>query len=277
MADLLDAAASILDAVEALPRDAAGVLSFGDRGVILVEGQRICWAIAQGMTASLSELLSRRRSPPVPRAALESVYKHCRDQRRPLGLGLVESGLFSAKEARAAFREHHASALRLLAGGAGDTEFRATSPSCDDPRFSFTSAELLVALAPQGLVLDARRARSQLAELPMDGVWAVAFARSATPSLLAVAGQCELAPSELLALVRWASELSALSAAVHPAVRVSSASRMGAQLVVTWRGESIGYAAVCRSLRAAVALGNAVTLRLASVRPATPLRLVHRH
>jgi hypothetical protein len=276
MADLLDAAASILDAVQALPRDAAGVLSFGDRGVILVEDQRICWAIAQGMTTSLTELLARRRSPPVPRALLERVYKRCRDERRPLGLGLVESGLLTAKETRAAFREHHASALRQLAGAAGEAEFRATSPSCDDPRFSFASAELLVALAPQERVLDTRRARSQLAELPMDEVWAVAFARSAAPSLLAVAGNCELAPSALLSLVRWASELSALSAAVHPAVRVSSASWTGSQLVVTWRGESIGYAAVCRSLRAAVALGNAVTLRLASVRPAVSSRIASR-
>jgi hypothetical protein len=276
MADLLDAAASILDAVQALPRDAAGVLSFGDRGVILVEDQRICWVIAPGMTSSLTELLAKRRSPALPRAALEQVYRRCREERRPLGLGLVESGLLSTKETRAAFREHHAHALSLLAGAEAQAEFRMTSPSCDDPRFAFTSAELLVALAPRERVLDARRARSHLAQLPMDEAWAVAFARSATPTLLAVAGECALPPSQLLSLVRWASELSTLSAAVHPAVRVSSASFTEAQLVVTWRGESIGYAAVCRSLRAAMALGNAVTLRLASVRPAASPRMASR-
>jgi hypothetical protein len=266
MADLLDAAASLLDAVDALPPDAAGALSFGDRGVILAEGRRICWVMARGMTPSLTELLARRRGPQVSRKALESIYQQCRDERRPLGLGLVQSGLVSTGETRAAFREHHAAAIRQLVGSESAAKFHPASPSSDDRRFTFTSAELLVALAPRGLVLEARRARSQLDELGMHEGWGVAFTRTpaATPVLLALVGECDLAPSQLLSLVRWASELSALSAAVHPAMRVSSASWTGERPVVTWAGEGIAYAAVCASLPAAAPLCQAVTLRLAS-------------
>src|SRR5690349_6531593 len=116
-ADLLAEAAEVLDAVDALPREVAGVLSFGDEGLILVEDRRVCWAVATAMPATLTELLSQQHDPPVPRKELESVYRRCRDEHRPLGATLVESGLVSSGDVRAAFGLHHVGVIAQLARG----------------------------------------------------------------------------------------------------------------------------------------------------------------
>jgi hypothetical protein len=265
-AEQLDAAATILDLVDALPHEVSGVLAFGDEGMILVENRRICWAVANGMSSVLTELLAQRRDPPLPRQALERVYRRCKDEQRPLGLGLVESGLVSSSDVRAAFALHHARAIARLARGSGKASgFHPATPSRDDRRFAFTSAEILCAMVPSALTGEAHKARAHLGELPLGEACALAFvetARDAAPCVLALAGRSELVASQLLSVARWALGLLALGSAVDPTVRLGHAVWAGTNAVITWQGESICYAAMCTSRPASAMLSSALGKRV---------------
>jgi hypothetical protein len=264
--DALDRAAAILDLVDTLPRE-AGVLSFGDEGMILVEDRKICWAVASGMSSVLTELLVERRDPPLSRHAVEQVYRRCRDEQRPLGVGLVESGLLAATEVRAAFAQHHARAVVRLARGSGKPSgFRPATASRDDRRFAFSGLEILAALAAPELAAEVARARAHLADLNLSEACAVAFVEEShppAPRVLATAGHGELAPRQVLALSRWALELSARASALDPTVRVSSAVWAGKNSVVVWQHDGVSYAAMCRSRPASAMLISALGQRTA--------------
>jgi hypothetical protein len=264
-ADSLDAAAAILELVDTLPREVSGVLAFGDEGMILVESGKICWAVATGMSSVLTELLAQRRDPPLPRQALESVYRRCRDEQRPLGLGLVDSGLVSSGDVRAAFAQHHARAIARLARGSGRASgFHPATPSRDDRCFAFSTAELLCALAPGELAGEAQKARAYLGELPLGEASALAFVeggRGRAPCLLSLAGRGELAAGQLLSLARWALGQLEVGAAVDPTVRLAYAVWAGTNSVLTWQSESVCYAALCTSRPASAMLSSALGKR----------------
>jgi hypothetical protein len=153
---------------------------------------------------------------------------------------------------------------RLSRGSGKVSGFHPATPSRDDRRFVFSSADILSALAPAELAAEANRARACLAELCPREASALAFMkspRSGTPVLLAVAGQEVLAPSQLVGLMRWSLRLLSLSAGLDPALRWSSAVWAGTNSVITWRGDVICYAAVCRSRPASAMLSSALGRR----------------
>jgi hypothetical protein len=263
----LDGVAALLDVLDTLPREAAGVLAFGDEGRILVADRKICWAVAAGMSSLLTELLVERREPPLARHAIEQVYRRCRQEQRPLGLGLVESGLLSAADVRAAFAQHHARAVARLARGSGKPSgFHPATASRDDRCFSFSCVELLTALAPPALAADASRARAHLAELCLDEAFAVASLqeeRAPLPSVLAAAGHAELSPGQVLALARWTNDTLARGAAFDASLRVSCAVWAGRNSVVTWQHDGVCYGALCTSRPASAMLISALAQRAA--------------
>jgi hypothetical protein len=266
---LLSSTLQLLQHVESLPSGATGALAFGEDGLILIENKRVCWAVARDMEHRLVDLLCAQREPQLPRSPIEELFRRCKQERRPFGEALVASGMISEAELRGALERHTCEAILRLAQGhaARPTSFARHLKHSYDPRFVFTTAELLASLAGRRRTELAAQAQSHLAEVLVADVSGFAFlrdARSSKPVLIAVSRSCELAVSAALEISGWAAALLDVSAFVDPETNLVAGTWCERMALVAWRKGAIGYVALCTSRPGSALILNRLTRRLSS-------------
>jgi hypothetical protein len=255
---LLPSTIALLQQVEALPNGATGALSFGNDGVILVERKRVCWALATDMKKRLTDILCHQQDPPLPRQVIDDVFRRCKEDGRPLGEALVSGGYVSEPQLRAALLRHTGEAIVRLAQAntITPTRFAHHEKEGYDPRFVFTTAELLASLAGRRRQELAEEAHQQLAPLLVPDISACAFlrdVRSRDPVLIAVAKGCDLTVKSAMEVASWAVSAFDIAGFCDPNARLVSATWCDRLSLMSWRHGEIGYVAVCAT-RAASAL-----------------------
>jgi hypothetical protein len=262
---VLQAAVDLLGHVEAVPGNGTGALSFGDDGVILLQNRRICWAVAADMQTRLTDLLCEQKDPPLPRHAMEALFRRCKESGTPIGEALVSGGFLSQVELRAALGRHSGEAIgRIARARTRPTGFTPHTKSGYDPRFVFGAAEALALLSAGRDGSAALLAGEHLHDTLVPGASGFAFVRdreSGTPVLLAVDPACELRVSETLEIGTWSSRIFDVTTFFDPATSVASATWCGRTSVVTWRVEQVSYVAVCVNRPASTLLVNQLAKR----------------
>ncbi len=264
---LLHSTLALLHEIEVLPSGATGALSFGEDGLILIENKRVCWAVARDMDQRLTDLLCEQKEPHLPRATMEALFRRCKVDGRPFGEALVSSGVVSELDLRAALERHTCEAIIRLAQRhvVKPTRFARHAKHGYDPRFVFTTAELLASLAGRRRSELAREARTQLAELLVPDATGFAFlrdARSAKPMIIAVARGCELDVAGALEIAGWATSLCDVASFVDPGTLLASGTFSERMALVAWSAREVGYVAVCSTRPASALLFNRLTRRL---------------
>jgi len=247
----LPALAHLLSTVDALPEGATGAVRFGERSVVLVENNAVCWATSPQMKQRLTDLLRSVAEPPTPRARLEELYAECRTSGKPLGEQLVASGLVTASGLRASLKQHNAEALALIALNGGEPrEFVPHKRSRYDARFTFSTTELLARMAEQRYAAEGRVAREVLSTRLEPGTPALVLKRepgAASALPLALRGCERLRLQDATALARWSQESLDVCGAVDAATRVVSGTLLEEQTALAWYEEGLVFVALCDS------------------------------
>ena len=258
-AEALRGAVDVLRAIEGLPSDATGVMGFGERGTILVEAGRICWAVAPGMGRRLTELLRQQRNPPIDRSLLRQLVHQCERTKQPLGEALLAGGHITEAGLRAAlFRQTEEAIAHIGLAGARRPRFIPHTKAGYDPRFRYSTSEILVALGARNDRAHAKVAQQHLVAFAGRSDAAFAFLRGDPPSVVACLSAAHLTTRELLTISRWVISTFDVSsiAAEEPGLVTCRWGRSTS--VVCWRVRETYYVALCTS-RAPLAL---ITTRL---------------
>jgi hypothetical protein len=248
-------AADLLASVESLPPDAVGLLQYGQSGTVLVESRAVCWAFASGMRRRLSTLLRQQRSPPLEASYIEELIEGCRRTGRPLGEVLLATGHISQEGLRMALFSHVVEAVaRIARSGADCVGFTPHESASYDPRFTFSTAEVLAALGGRRDRAQAAAAKRGLRTTLVPGSRGLAFVREEIgPVAIAVEGTPALRVPEILDMCGWASSLFDLTTVFDDDVRIATGGGGSSNAVVTWKAGDTQFVAVCES-RAASAL-----------------------
>ena len=191
-------------------------------GAVFVEGGRVCWAAARGLSQRLTDILANSAGLDPEKMTL--LYCACRDRGVPLGEHLVATGLVSPAGLRESLRQHSTESLRHLAGEDATLVWKPRAHGGYSPAFTFSTTEIL----QHGLV----------AELDQDG--ATSFE---------TAGELERELSSILASDDWGAAYhrapgrsSPEPLVVHGAVgRVSAIVELGA-----WAASSLDVTSAAR-------------------------------
>jgi hypothetical protein len=263
---LLASAVEVLECVEALPPGSTGVLGFEDEGVILVDGGRICWALARDMRERLTDILCTDPERPIARGLIEDIFRRSKESGTPLGESLVASGLVSEAGLRAALSRHNAEAIACLAQArTRPTRFSMHARGGYDPRFAFGTTELLAAMSNPSHRARAARASRHLDDVKVEDAVGVAFVRdveAAGPAVIAVDRGCPLRVAETLEIGGWVNGLFDVTVVFDSKTALISASWCGTTGVVAWRIGDVSYASICSSRPASALLMNQVASRL---------------
>jgi hypothetical protein len=248
----------LLERIEQLPRGATGALAFGDRGVILVENKQICWAVARDMRLRLTDILCNQRQPPLDRARVEEIYRSCQAEGTPLGEALVDRGLISESEFRAALERHTCEALVRIAQDSGSVPAHFDQHRRDGyrPRFVFGATELLASLSGRRRAELAAQARNELTQRLVPDACGFAFLWEAKrePVLIAVDRTCDLSVRGALGIARWVIDALELASYVDAGSALLSATWCERMSLVAWRAQGVHYAALCASRPASARL-----------------------
>jgi hypothetical protein len=272
---LLSSTVELLQQVEALPSGATGALSFGEDGLILIENKRVCWAVARDMEQRLTDILCEQKEPNLPRATMEELFRRCKQEGKLLGEALVSSGVVSESDLRAALERHTCEAIIRLAQRqvVKPSRFARHAKHGYDPRFVFTTAELLASLAGRRRTQLAADARAHLTEVLVPDASGFAFlrdARSSKPMIIAVGRGCELDVGAALEIAGWATSLFDVASFVDASTYIASGTFCSRMALVAWRAREIGYVAVCTTRPASALLFNQLTRRFAREQDAAP-------
>ncbi len=175
----------VLETVEHLPADATGELVLEREGVpcgvVLVEKGRVCWAAARGLAQRLSDLLRAQTRPQLSKSEMEALFHHGREQHKPLGELLVESGLMAPDALLCSLRRHTAESLIEIGKTSVLARWSKRPAGTYEPRFTFTPFELALCV---GALLDGRDPRATGDSLAEHGIsWGAAFARRDSATL----------------------------------------------------------------------------------------------
>ncbi|MFT3923874.1 MAG: hypothetical protein QM778_15180 [Myxococcales bacterium] len=254
----LPAAVELLEHIESMPATATGVLSFGDDGVILLQNRRICWAVAANMHKRLTDILCQQKNPPLPRTAMEDLFRQCKEGGKPIGEALVSSGLLSEGQLRRALSAHTGEAVgRIARARRRPTGFLPHTKTGYDARFVFQAVELLASVAASQQPEVAASAHERLQQTLVAGATGFAFSRHeqlGIPMVLAVDPACELRVAEALEIGSWSTRLFDVTTFFEPGTSVASATWCSNTAIVTWRDSRVSYAAVCSSRPASTLL-----------------------
>jgi hypothetical protein len=263
---LLASAVEVLESVEGLPAGSTGALRFDDEGVVLVDGARICWALARNMRERLTDILCTDPRRPIARALVEEVFRRAKDSGTPLGESLVASGLVSVPGLRAALLRHNAEAIACLAHTRKrPTQFSRHAGGRYDRRFAFSTTELLAAISGSGNPARAAQASQWLDDVNVEDAVGVAFIRDvegSSPAIIAVDGGCPLRVGETLEICGWVNGLFDVTVLFDHRTALISACWRGTTGVVAWRIGDVSYAAICSSRPASALLLNQLASRL---------------
>jgi hypothetical protein len=248
----------LLTFVDELPPGATGVLKFGAHGVILVESRKICWAMTRSMRFTLTDILRHQSTPPVPREAVEEVYRRCQRTGKPVGEALLEGGLVTAPGLKAAVLRHTGEALATLAQTATLPDGFVNHPRAGyDPKFSFTACELLAMFGARDDPARAAAAQGELGASLVHGSVGAAFIRSnegAGTQLIAVDPGCDLPVTDLSDVCNWVSGLFDVASTFDSETHAARATWGDNMSLVSWRAKEVGYVGVCSSRAAAACL-----------------------
>jgi len=248
----------LLSYIDDLPIGATGALHFGDQGVILLESRKICWAVARSMRIRLTDILRNQSTPPLPRERVEQIYRRCKESGTPIGEALVASGLATEAGLRAALFKHNGEAIVALAqSGMGPDRFVDHVKTGYDPKFSFTSCEVLAMLGSFDDMARAAAAQLELGGMLVQDSVGAAFARNSSASgalVIAVSAGCNFATADLIGVCNWVSSLFDIARTFDPEVFVARANWGGSVGLVTWRLKDVGYLGLCSSRAAAARL-----------------------
>ncbi len=203
----------LLAVIDELGPDATGELAVRvdeqPRGAVFIESGRVCWAAARGLARRLTELLGARSS--LAPGQMESFFVACRADNVPLGEHLVSRGVLRPTDLNEALLLHTVESVRRLCEAKAHATWWARSGKGYSPRFTFTTAELLVRIGASSYGSDADRFAPALEEAFGDGDWGVAFVRSktsATPEPVALRGTGPSSATALLRLGKWAASVT---------------------------------------------------------------------
>ena len=248
----------LLAFIDDLPKGATGVLKFGDSGLILLESRKICWAVARSMRLRLTDILRNQSTPPLPREAVEEIYRRCKVDGRPIGEALVMSGLVSEAGLRVALFKHNGEAIAHLAGsGLSPEAFVSHSRTGYDPKFSFSPCEVLAMLGSLDDPARALAAQIELGNTLVPDSFGAAFVRSNTVSgalVIAVDRACDLPVSDLVEVCNWTAGLFDVAHTFDPEAALARAVWGGRLALVTWRAKDVAYVGLCSSRAAAARL-----------------------
>ena len=266
---LIAAVLRLLSQVDELPAGATGALHFGDQGVVLLQARKICWAVARTMRLRLTDILRNQTTPPVPREAVEAIYRRCKQTGTPIGEALVAGGLATEAGLRAALFKHNGDAIVALAKcGLPPSAFASHSKTGYDPKFSFSPCELLAMLGSLDDPAGAAAAQVELSAMLVEDSVGAAFVRGSAVSgamLIALGRGCDLPVRDLLELCSWASGLFDLARTFDSKIQAARVTWGSHASLVTWRCKDIGYVALCSSRAAAARLVSRLAER--AVRP----------
>jgi hypothetical protein len=240
---------SILEGIEALDPEKRGRVSFGAHGAVLVESQRICWATAAGMQRRITDMLRQQRSPPLTRSQMEDVLETCRREGIPFGQGFVGSGLVSEAGLRMALLRNAAEAIAHLAlARAVQTAFVAHSSAPYDPRFSFSTVEILAELGARRDRVDAAVSRSELSGPALADRDCFAFVRpvqSSSAVIIAVRNCRQRRVRELMDAAACATSAFDVSEALAARTSSVSAELPEGEPFVAWRAGETYHLVFC--------------------------------
>jgi hypothetical protein len=249
-----DVTMSLLSEVERLGEDAVGCLQFRGRnghvGNVLVERGRVCWAVAERMAARLTDILVDAATPPLDRGVIERVYRSCRERGRPLGEALVDARLITPDLLRRALLRHNTEALIRLAMSGAETRFVPNDEPSYAPRFTFSTAELLVTAGTLRNRVLAAAARAELAACVPSGVLSLAIARSSGGTAIPVAlqGGPEPLVTEVDLLARASRNALDVALLIDPATHVVLERAEQAGALVAWAAPPLLFAAFCEDI-----------------------------
>jgi hypothetical protein len=252
------AALRLFTFVDELPAGATGVLQFGEEGVILLESRKICWAVARTMRVRLTDILRNQSTPPMPREAVEDIYRQCKESGTPIGEALVKGGLVSEAGLRSALFKHNGEAIVQLAqSGAVPDGFVAHARTGYDPKYSFSPGEILAMLGSKDDPARATAAQLELTETLVPDSTGAAFARTnagAGAAVIAVDRACDVPVNDLVAVCNWTAGLFDVAQTFDSDACVARANWGSRTALVAWRGSNVGYVGLCSSRAAAARL-----------------------
>jgi len=248
----------LLAFVDDLPFGATGVLDFGEQGLILLESRKICWAVARCMRLRLTDILRNQSTPPLPREAVEEIYRRCKGNGKPIGEALVTSGLVTEAGLRVALFKHNGEAIAHLAGsGMAPNGFVSHTRTGYDPKFSFSPGEVLAMLGSLDDPARALAAQIELGNTLVPDSFGAAFVRSSTSAgalIIAVDRACDLPVSDLLEVCNWTAGLFDVAHTFDPEASLALATWGGHLALVAWRSKDVTYLGLCASRAAAARL-----------------------
>jgi hypothetical protein len=249
-----------LEDVECLAPDATGALVYGARarpaGTVLVEGGRVCWAVAEGMTRRLTDLVRQEADAPIESRRIEEVYSLCRSRHRPLGETLVAHGIVSPEGLRRALRRHTTEALLAIAAtGEGRREWVEHRRRRYDAQFTFSIVELVVCAGEMFHAELVGAARAELDAIVPREAGGLSFARtSGHAGIFPIVDlrAAHLGLRELGALGRWAAGALDIAGALDAPRPTVTLGAEGGDSVVAWANDAVIHVALCgeRSSRA---------------------------
>lgn len=136
-----------LESLDALSPETTGTYVVRDteaaRGVVYVEGGKLCWAAAQGMGRRLKQLLCEfDEAGKLRPEMLRRICQHCRDEQVPLSKVLVSQQIISYEALRNALARHTAeSLLRLSPLLVSSPDWVPHAAGSFHPMFSFEGIE----------------------------------------------------------------------------------------------------------------------------------------
>jgi len=247
----------LLERIERLPEDATGALMLrtgaDKQGIVLVERGRICWAVASNMKRRLVDLLRHQAEPALSKQSLESVYNDCRLQSKPLGEGLVKSGLVTERGLWRALRQHNAEAIAVIAAelGTSDVEFQHHKHHRYDARFTYSTTEVLVTLGALSDQARATLARSVLKRCVPESGRGAAYTRDpggAGVIPIGEIGTADVASEAFMALGAWAASTLDVAAAVTSEVRAVTGTTPEGESIAAWSESGVIYMVLCPTL-----------------------------
>lgn|GEM_PF-976845 len=276
---LVAAVLRVLELIDDLPRGATGALHFGEEGIILVQSRKICWAVARSMRVRLTDILRGQTTPPLPREAVEEIYRGCRLSGQPIGEALVASKLVTEVGLRAALFKHNGEAIVALAqSGAYFQKFVSHNKTGYDPKFAFSPCEVLAMLGARDDPARAAAAHVELSGILVPDSVGAAFVRSGAVAgslVIAVDRDCDFGVGDLMEVCNWVSGLFDMARTFDPEVFAARAALGERAMLVTWRSKEVGYVGLCSSRAAAARLVSRLSER--STRTSGVMALEPRH
>jgi hypothetical protein len=249
---------SLLEYVETLPADATGSIEF-ERGSVLLEKGRYCWALCGQPRQRLTDILRHQTSPPLSREVIEAVVADARERGVPIGEAFVRSGLITDEQLAASLRQHIAESLCTLAVNATPSGWTHASAKGYSPRFTFSAVEVLVSVGALRAPETARQARAQLRAMLVPEAHGISFIRdpgSAAPLVLAEIRGDVFTTRQIAALSEWSMGLLDASATVSGGVSFATATWGSGPAILAWQNAEITHVAICEGPALALVVGR---------------------